>query len=72
MSEWIKCDRCNKFTKADSSGDKRYKINVNDFDGYSTFHVCEWCLRSFYLDYLGWVFNDDECQYEPQERGGKE
>lgn len=67
MSEWIKCDKCNKLTKADSSGDERYKINVEGFDGYSTFHVCEWCLPSFYLDYLGWVWNDDEGQYEPQE-----
>lgn len=67
MSEWIKCDRCNKLTKADSSGDKRYKIGVDGFDGYSTFHVCEWCLPSFYLDFLGWKWNDDECQYVPQE-----
>jgi hypothetical protein len=72
MSEWIKCDKCNKLTKADSSGDERYKINVEGFDGYSTFHVCEWCLPSFYLDYLGWVWNDDEGQYEPQERSDKE
>ena len=67
MSEWIKCDKCNKTTKAESSGEKRYKIGVDGFDGYSTFHLCEWCLRSFYLDYLGWVWNDDERQYVPQE-----
>jgi len=67
MSEWIKCDRCNKLTEADSSGDKRYKIGVDGFDGYSTFHVCEWCLPLFYLDFLRWKWNDDERQYEPQE-----
>ena len=67
MSEWIKCDKCNKITQADSCGEKRYKIGVDGFDGYSTFHVCEWCLRSFYLDYLGWVWNDNEGQYKPQE-----
>lgn len=65
MSKLIKCDRCGKITKADSSGEKRYKIGVDSFDGYSTFHVCEWCLRSFYLDFLGRKWNDDECQYVP-------
>jgi hypothetical protein len=67
MSTWIKCDKCNKITKADSCGEKRYSIQVNGFDGLSTFHVCEHCLRSFYLDFLNWVWNDDESQYEPQE-----
>lgn len=67
MSKWIKCDRCNKITQADSSGDKRYEIVVEGFDGYSAFHLCEWCLRSFYLDFLAWEWNDDESQYKPQE-----
>ena len=66
MSEWIKCDKCKKITQADSSGDKRYKIGVDGFNGYSTFHLCERCLRSFYLDFLGWKWNDDESQYVPQ------
>ena len=66
MSEWIKCDKCNKMTKADSSGDKRYKIGVDGFDGYSVFHLCECCLRSFYSDFLQWKWNDDESQYVPQ------
>lgn len=67
MSDWIKCDKCNKITKADSSGEKRYKIRLDGFDGYSTFHVCEECLHSFYEDYLGWVWNYDEEQYIQQE-----
>lgn len=67
MSDWIKCDRCNKITKADSCGDKRYKIGVDGFDGYSVFHLCERCLRSFFLDFLEWKWNDDESQYVPQE-----
>ena len=73
MSEWIKCDKCNKITQADSCGEKRYKIGIEGFDGYSTFHVCEWCLRSFYSEYLGWTWNDDEKQYVPQaERSNEE
>ena len=67
MSEYIKCDRCNKMTKADNSGDERYKIEVHGFDDYSALHLCEPCLRSFYLEFLGWKWNDDECQYVPQE-----
>ena len=66
MSAWIKCDRCNKITKADSSGHKRYKIGVDGFDGYSELHLCEWCLRFFYSDFLGWEWNDNESQYVPQ------
>lgn len=62
MSEWIKCDRCNNITKADGSGDIRYKISV---DG-SVFHLCKWCLRSFYSDFLSWKWNNDESQYVPQ------
>ena len=67
MSRWIKCDRCNKITKADSSGDRRYEIRVDDFDGYSAFHLCERCLRSFHSEFLRWKWNDDEQQYVPQE-----
>lgn len=67
MSEYIKCDKCNKMTKADSSGDERYELKLYGFDGYSTFHLCEHCLRSFYLDFLDWKWNDDECQYVPRE-----
>ena len=66
MSEWIKCDRCNKITQADSSGDKRYEIGVDGFDGYSKFHLCERCLRLFYSDFLEWEWNDNESQYVPQ------
>lgn len=66
MSEWIKCDKCKKITQADSGGHKRYKIGIDGFDGYSVLHLCEWCLRSFYLDFLGWLWNDDESQYVPQ------
>lgn len=72
MSEWIMCDKCNELTEADSSGDKRYKIGVDGFDGYSVFHLCEGCLRAFYLDYLGWVWNDDERQYVPNEESEDE
>lgn len=68
MSEWIKCDRCNKITKADSSGDKRYKIRVDGFDGFSTFDLCRGCLTLFYLDFLNWKWNDNEKQYVPQEK----
>lgn len=71
MSDWIKCDKCNKITEADSSGEKRYKIGLDGFDGYSTFHVCEKCLHSFYKDYLGWVWNCDEEQYVQQESEDK-
>lgn len=67
MSEWIKCDKCKKITQADSCGEKRCKIGVDGFDGYSTFHVCEECLHSFYSDYLKWIWNDNEEQYVPQE-----
>jgi len=67
MSEWIKCDKCNKITKADSSGDRRYKIKVDGLDGCSIFHLCEGCLRSFYLDFLEWEWDDDESQYKPEE-----
>ncbi len=66
MSVWIKCDRCNKITQADSSGHKRYKIEVDGFDGYSVFHLCEWCLRVFYSDFLEWEWDDNESQYVPQ------
>jgi hypothetical protein len=54
MSTWIKCDKCNKLTEADSSGEKRHKIGIDDFNGFTTLHVCDWCLRSFYLEFLGW------------------
>lgn len=66
MSYWLKCDRCNKMTKDDSSGDKRYKADVDGFDGHSAFHLCEGCLRIFYSDFLGWQWKDDESQYVPQ------
>lgn len=36
------------------------------FGGYSVFHLCESCLKSFYSDFLGWKWNDDESQYVPQ------
>ena len=65
MSTWIKCDKCNKLTENDSSGDKRFSIHIDDNSGHSTFHVCEWCLKSFYLDFLGWKWNADEQQYVP-------
>lgn len=66
MSMWIKCDRCNRVTEADSSGDKRYRIGIDGFNGYSSLHLCEQCLKSFYLDFLGWKWNDDENQYVPK------
>lgn len=65
MSNMIKCDKCGNITNADSSGDERYQVGVDGFDGHSVFHLCEWCLRSFYLDFLKWEWNDDERQYAP-------
>jgi len=65
MSQLIKCDRCGKITNADSSGKRMFKIGLEGFDGYSTFHVCEMCLSSFYTDFLRWVWNKDEEQYVP-------
>lgn len=73
MSNLIKCDRCGKITAADSSGEKMYKISVDGFKGdYSMFDLCEWCLRSFYLDFLGWIYDDHEYEYIPKEDGGED
>lgn len=65
MSVWIKCDRCDKITEADNSGAKRYKIGVDGFDGYSTYHLCEGCLREFYSEFMEWAWDNNEYQYKP-------
>lgn len=66
--DMYKCDRCNKLTNADSSGERYARIVFEDTARQTSwYHLCPECEKYFYTNFLNWVWNNDDMQYEPKE-----